>query len=65
MEGKKKEREREHFVKLTLRNENHIIMLPVSSITTYTDHILTKLLTHGCGFTLYVVPANPFLLLVI
>jgi hypothetical protein len=40
---------REHFVKLTLRNGNHSIMLPVFQI--YTDHILIKHLPYGCDFT--------------
>lgn len=42
MEEKKN---REHFVKLTLRNENHAITLPVFK------HILRELLPQGCGFT--------------
>jgi len=42
--GRKK---REHFVKLTLRNENHAITLPVFK------HILRELLPRGRGFTNY------------
>jgi hypothetical protein len=44
---KKTKQNREHFVKLTLRNENHVIMLTVSRRTTHTDHILIQLQTQG------------------